>query len=169
LFTADTKAAVDNCKDKARYLSDPLPLEKMYDKILPNPNSTHQLTEYLSLRGESKLEAFHDRFAHFANCGMRASLADNLNLAGTARYNLFIRHKRSMTSSENPIKNPWHALSIGIRFQPDGNAWFHITIILNCGTQTMWPLLLVVACLSHMPKSFLKIMGKDFSLSTCQL
>ena len=107
LFTADTKPAIENCKEKAQCLSDPLPLDKMYDMILPNPNSSHQLTECLSLRGESKLEAFHDRFAHFANCGMRASLADNLNLAGTARYNLSIRHKRSMVSnSQNPNENP---------------------------------------------------------------
>ena len=106
LFTADTKQAIQNCKEKAMYISDPLPLQDMYDEILPNPNSSHQLVEYLSLRGESKLEAFHDRFAHFANCGMRASLADNLNLAGTARYNLSIRHKRSRASSKNPIENP---------------------------------------------------------------
>ena len=105
LFTADTKLAIENCKDKAKYLSDALPLEEMYEKILPNPNSPHQLTEYLSKRGESKLEAFHDRFAHFANCGMRNSLADNLNLAGTARHNLSIRQKRSLVASENPIKN----------------------------------------------------------------
>jgi len=101
LFTSDTKPAIENCKEKACYLSDPLSLEEMYQQILPNPNSTHQLTEYLSLRGESKLEAFHDRFAHFANCGMRNSLADNLNLAGTARYNLTIRHKRCLVSRKN--------------------------------------------------------------------
>jgi len=89
---------VECCKEKAQHLSDPLPIEDMYEKILPNPNSPHQLTEYLSKRGESKLEAFHDRFAHFANCGMRDTLADNLNLAGTARYNLGIRHKRSLAS-----------------------------------------------------------------------
>ena len=106
LFTADTKPAIENCKEKARYLADPLPLADMYDKILPNPNSSHQLTEYLSNRGESKLEAFHDRFAHFANCGMRASLADNLNLASTAQYNLSIRHKRSLASRKNPTENP---------------------------------------------------------------
>jgi len=104
LFTADTKKTIDNCKEKAQYLSDPLPLEKMYDAI-PNPNSTHQLTEYLLLRGKSKLESFHDRFAHFANCGMRNSLADNLNLAGTARYNLSIRHKRRFVSSEKSSEN----------------------------------------------------------------
>ena len=55
LFTVDTKTAVEACKDKAKYLSDRLPLDDMYDKILPSPNSTHQLTEFLSKRGESKL------------------------------------------------------------------------------------------------------------------
>ena len=99
LFTPDTKNAVECCKEKAKHLSDPLPLDEMYDRTLPNPNSTHQLIEHLSKRGESKLEAFHDRFAHFANCGMRDSLADNLNLAGTARYNVAIRHKRSLASA----------------------------------------------------------------------
>ena len=85
LFTPDTKTAIENCKEKAKCLSDPLPLDEMYHKILLGPNSNHQLTQYLSKRGESKLEAFHDRFAHFANCGMRNTLAKNLNLAGTAR------------------------------------------------------------------------------------
>ena len=90
LFTPDTKIAVKNCKENAQHLSDTLPLKDMYDMIPPHPHSTHQLTEHLSKRGESKLEAFHDRFAHFANCGMRNTLAGNLNLAGTARYNLVI-------------------------------------------------------------------------------
>jgi len=122
LFTSDTRPAIDNCKLKAEFLSDPLPLEDMYDKILPNPNSKHQLIEYLSLRGESKLESFHDRFAHFANCGMRASLADNLNLAGTARYNMTIRHKRSMMVSkgsqpQNPMSNPEYQKKIPAGFE----------------------------------------------------
>jgi len=79
----------------------------MYDEVPPHPNSKHQLTEFLSKRGESKLEAFHDRLAHFGNCGMRDTLADNLNLAGTARYNLAIRHKRSLLTPENTAaKNP---------------------------------------------------------------
>jgi hypothetical protein len=95
LFTEDTKDAVENCKDKAKYISDPLSIDDMYDKIMPHPDSKHKLIEYLSKRGESKLEAFHDRFAHFGNGGMRRSLIDNLNLCGTARYNLNIRHKRS--------------------------------------------------------------------------
>jgi len=60
LFTAETKIALEACEQKAMCLSDPLPLEEMYDELLPNPNSTHQLTEFLSKRGESKLEAFHD-------------------------------------------------------------------------------------------------------------
>ncbi len=99
LFTHETKDAIENCKDKAHFIADPLPLEKMYDQIAPSPISKHGLPEYLSRRGESKLEAFHDRFAHFANSGMRDSLADCLNLSGTARYNLAIRHKRSLMLS----------------------------------------------------------------------
>jgi len=105
LFTEETKGAVENCKEKAKYLSDPFPISQMYQEILPSPNATHNLSEYLSNRGESKLEAFHDRFAHFANCGMRDALADNLNLAGAARFNLSIRHVRSLTAkiqNQNP-------------------------------------------------------------------
>ena len=93
LFTLETKDAWMNCKDKAEHLQDPLPLEEMYFVIPPNPNSTNGLNEYLSRRGESSLESFHLLLAHFANCGMRSSLADNLNLTGTARYNLGIRNK----------------------------------------------------------------------------
>jgi len=107
LFAADTKTTVECCKETAKFLTDPMPLKLMYHEMLPNP--THQLTEYLSLRGESKLEAFHDRFAHFANCGMRDSLADNLNLAGTARYNISIRHVWSLVSTNN-IENPCEKL-----------------------------------------------------------
>ena len=36
--------------------------------------------------------------AHFGNCGMRTSLADNLNLTGAARHNLAIRYKRRLIS-----------------------------------------------------------------------
>jgi len=100
LFRKETKEAVRNCKEKATHLSDPMDIEEMYDKIPPNPNSKHQLTEYLSKRRESKLESFHDRLAHFANSGMQDSLSDNLHLAGTARFNLAIRHKRSLMTLE---------------------------------------------------------------------
>ena len=107
LFTNETKVAMENCKEKAKYITDPLPIEEMCDCILPNPNSRHQLIEYLSRRGESKLESFHDRFANFANSGMRTSLADNLNLMGTARYNRAIRHKRALIATRNDkIENP---------------------------------------------------------------
>ena len=39
------------------------------------------------------MEAFHLLLAHFGNSGMRRSLADSLNLTGTARYNHDIRYK----------------------------------------------------------------------------
>jgi len=95
LFTSETKVAVENCRDKAQYLTDLLPLEEMYDCILPNPNSKHQPKEHLSKRGESKLESVNDRMSNFVNTGMRADLADSLNLMGTARSNLAIQHKRA--------------------------------------------------------------------------
>ena len=101
LFSADTKDAVTECKKKASYLQDPLPLKDMYDTIPPSPNSTHQLNECLSRRGESCLESFHLMLAHFGNCGMRTSMADNLNLTGTAQYNLSIRHKRYLLTLQN--------------------------------------------------------------------
>jgi hypothetical protein len=100
LFTSETKPAVTNCKDKACYLQDPLPLQQMYHEIAPSPNSKHGLTEYLSRRGESNLESFHGILAHFGNCGMRRSLVDNLNLTGTARHNMLIRHKLRLARGE---------------------------------------------------------------------
>ena len=105
LFTQETKDAMKNCRDKAQYLQDPLPLEEMYYAIKPNPNSAHGLTEYLSRRGESTLESFHLLLAHFGNCGMRSTLADNLNLTGTARYNLAIRQKLRLNERNEPRRS----------------------------------------------------------------
>ena len=82
----------------------------MYDRILPHPNNKHNLVEYPSKRGESKLESFHDRFANFSNFGMRDTLANNLNFCGTARYNRAIRHGRSLIvvppGQEKNLKTP---------------------------------------------------------------
>jgi len=102
LFSADTKDAIKNGKEKASFLQDPLPLHQMHDVIEPSPNSPHGLKEHLSRRGESCLESFHLMLAHFSNCGMRTSLADNLNLTGVARCNLSIRHKLRLTVALTP-------------------------------------------------------------------
>ena len=48
--------------------------------------------------------------AHFGNSGMRETLADNLNLTGTARYNLQIRFKLRLVRSRNP--NPYSRAKI---------------------------------------------------------
>ena len=93
LFTAETKEAVRLGKVNAKCLQDPLPLKDMYHVVEPNPNSTHQLKEHISRRGESNLESCHGSLAHFGNTGMRTTLVDNLNLTGTARHNLSIRQK----------------------------------------------------------------------------
>jgi len=100
LFKPETKEAVTNCKKNATYLSDPLPIEQMCYEIKASPNSKHGLSTYLSKRPESKLESFHDNLSHFGNCGMRDSLCDTLNLCGTARYNLQIRHKRRLAEMD---------------------------------------------------------------------
>jgi len=97
------------CKEKAECLQDPLPLNQMYAVITPSTNSPHGLNECLSRRGESSLDSFHLTLAHFGNCGMRTSLAGNLNLTGTARYNLAIRHKlrlsRTLTTQNTKLRS----------------------------------------------------------------
>ena len=100
LFAHETRDAIKNCCDKAQCAPDPLPMDQMHDIIPPNPNSKHQLTEHPFRRSESKIEAFHDCLSNFGNSGMRDSLADNLNLMGTARHNMSIRHKRSFVVSK---------------------------------------------------------------------
>jgi len=98
LFTSDTKEAIRLAKVNAKHLQDPLPIQQMYYVIEPNPNAPHQLKECMSRRGESSLESFHLMLAHFGNTGMRTTLADNLNLTGTARHNIAIRHRLRLTT-----------------------------------------------------------------------
>jgi len=141
LFTPETRDAWMNCKDKAEHLQDPLPLDEMYYVIPPNPNSPHQLNEYLSRRGESSLESFHALLAHFANCGMRSSLADNLNLTGTARFNLGIRTKlriASIPSSEQRSKMPSAWESVIPYFNHSELAWVN-SLARECGINTTIP------------------------------
>ena len=71
IFSSETKGAINECKKKASCMQDPLPIEKMYDVIQPSINSSHQLKECISHRGESCLESFHLMLAHFGYCGMR--------------------------------------------------------------------------------------------------
>ena len=134
LFTHDTKDAIKNCCEKAQYVPDVLPIEQMYDTIAPSPNSKHQLPEYLSRRPESKIEAFHDRLSNFGNSGMRDSLADNLNLMGTARYNLGIRHKRSFIGvaiEKNPSVRDEKTDDISDRRRKIPSAWEKVVPYFN--------------------------------------
>jgi hypothetical protein len=93
LFTVDTKVAVREGQANATQVQDALPLAEMYRKIPATPCTKHGLPEYASLRCESKLEGFHNPLSNFANTGMGASLGDNLNLRGTAGFNVKIRHR----------------------------------------------------------------------------
>ncbi|KAG7342669.1 hypothetical protein IV203_020613 [Nitzschia inconspicua] len=77
----------------------------MYREVKANPNSGHKLSTWISRRPESKLESFHDNLSHFASCGMRNTLCDSLNLCGTARYNLQIRHKIRLSQRSEEERN----------------------------------------------------------------
>ena len=105
LFTAETHQAIENCKNKAEFLSDPLPTKKMYLEIKAHPNSKHGLSEFVSYRGESKLESWHDNLAHFGNGGMNEALSDVLNLCGTARYNKKIRQNVRLANLNSQQRN----------------------------------------------------------------
>ena len=105
LFTPDTKTVVQECQKTCFYLQDKVPLEQQYREIKPSRGSKHQLSRWVSLRGESKLENFHNPLAHFANTGMRAGIADVLNLLGTARHNVKQRHLLRLSETD-PSQRP---------------------------------------------------------------
>ncbi len=98
LFLEGAKDVLKEAKTNAKYLQDPKDVE-MYREIKPNQNSTHKLSIWISQRGESTLESFHNMLAHFANTGMSKCLADVLNLCGTARFNMKIRLKIRIAES----------------------------------------------------------------------
>jgi hypothetical protein len=117
LFTPLTRDAVAMCKVNAEHLQD---VGEIYIEIRAKPDSQHQLSEWLSTRGESKLESFHDNLAHFGNTGMDAELADSLNLAGTARYNMKVRLKHALITGEvQPDPN------LPVYWQKVVNHWDH--------------------------------------------
>jgi hypothetical protein len=60
--------------------------------------------DWMSISHGFNLESFHLMLAHFGNSGMRDSLADNLNLTGTAWYNLSIRYKLQLAREESTTK-----------------------------------------------------------------
>ncbi len=98
LFTLDTHDALVNAGKSSQHIQDPEEYEKMYREKKPSKKQqqTHGLSEWVSLRPESKLESWHSHLVLYANCGMTPELADNLNLQGTAKYNRDIRHKIRM-------------------------------------------------------------------------
>ena len=90
IFLPEAKAAIQQGKINCDFLQSPF---DMYRATEAPPKSKHGLTKWVTDRGESCLEMFHRLLAHFANMDMRASLADALGLAGTARFNMRMRLK----------------------------------------------------------------------------
>ena len=95
LFTPDTKKVVLECIKKAPYLQDPpgVPLEDMYRQVLPTSRMKHDLSFHLSNRGESGTESAQGQQQHFANVGMRDTIADQYILRGMCRGNARIRQR----------------------------------------------------------------------------
>ena len=105
LFMPDTKVVLLTQLKHIEHIHDPLPTKAMYCEILPSKYSKRGLTEYISMRCESKVEGFHDPLSHFGSSCMRATLCDALNLVRTARYNGAIRHKLQLAKL-HLIKRP---------------------------------------------------------------
>ena len=79
---------------KAKHIVDILSKDELYVEIKATLRSTNQLSTFVGTRGsESKLEKGHHAINHFANTGMRHTLADFLGMAGIAAYNLRIRYR----------------------------------------------------------------------------
>jgi hypothetical protein len=94
LFTSDTEGAVVEQVSNAEWVNDELTRDELYIKVAPGMRSQTKLPIYVGRRGaESKLEKGHHAIAHFANGGMRRSLADFLGMAGVAYYNRKIRFR----------------------------------------------------------------------------
>ena len=95
LFTVDTKTAVDEQRKNAENVTDTVPVEELHRIITKGPKSRtkHSLLKKKSLRCESHLESFHLKLKHFANTNSSQALADHLNLIGTCRHNVTMRHR----------------------------------------------------------------------------
>jgi len=95
LFTMDTKSALEEQMKRAEDVADTIPVEKLYRTQNRGRRSKakHDLLKKKSLRCESHLESFHNKEKHFANTNSRTDLADYLNLLGTCRHNVTMRHR----------------------------------------------------------------------------
>ena len=94
LFTNETEKTVREQANKAKWVVDTLSKDELYLQVEAGSMSTTGLTMFIGARGsESKLEKGHHAIAHFANTGMRHTLADFLGLGGIALHNLRIRYR----------------------------------------------------------------------------
>lgn len=97
LFNDDTERTVNEQIKKTEYVVDQIDGDLLYTKLLPGKGSESKLDKFVGNRGvESKGEKSNHLIAHFANGNMRRSMADYLNMEGTAKMNLRIRQRRRM-------------------------------------------------------------------------
>ena len=86
VFTEDTANAINKQVKNLNYVCDPKGIT-LYREIKASPNSTHGLSQWLSLRMESQLEKSHHLLAHYGNSGMETTLADAIILRGITESN----------------------------------------------------------------------------------
>ena len=99
LFSEFSSKTVFEQMTKLEYIVDTLTKDELYLEVDPSLRSTTGLKLFVGSRGsESKLEKGHHAIAHFANTGMRWTLADFLGMGGIAIYNLQIRHRFKLYS-----------------------------------------------------------------------
>ena len=92
LFTIDSKDAYYNAMKVVDGITDVLSRDELYTPITPSSRSKSELTSWRGARGvESKNEKNHHGWAHYANIGIRETLADGININGTAQDNVRLR------------------------------------------------------------------------------
>jgi hypothetical protein len=95
LFTAETKVLL-KLQAQVRTSQDPLPLDKMYAAVLPNPNSNPWIDRIHVAPWRINLSPFILMLAHLQT-GMGGVANPDNKSTGTLRGNLAIRHRLRLT------------------------------------------------------------------------
>ena len=127
LFTCRTSKSVLEQMTKCQHVVDALKPHELYLEVKPSLKSTTGLSTYIGFRGaESKQEKGHHAIAHFANGGMRSSLADYLGMAGIAYYNLRIDFRLKLAKM-----TPAKRAKVPIEFQDSPHYTNHLRLSFN--------------------------------------
>ena len=127
LFTDFTVKTVIEQMSKTEYIVDCLSKDELYLEVKASAQSKTGLSTYIGARGsESKLEKGHHAIAHFANGGMRHTLADYLGLGGIALYNRRIRYRLKLAKLK-----PEERAKVPVGFQTSPHYTDHLRLSHN--------------------------------------